>query len=134
MGRETRQFGIEELAERGAVSRRTVRYYVQRGLLPAPTGVGRGDHYTEAHLVALVRVRELQEAGVSLADIPARLAGSPTEAPSAVSREDAPMQTTWTRIALRADLELHVRGRRLSEEQMSALMTVITEVIGEEER
>jgi hypothetical protein len=28
------RYGIDELAERGGVSRRTVRYYVQRGLLP----------------------------------------------------------------------------------------------------
>jgi DNA-binding transcriptional MerR regulator len=134
VGRETRQFGIEELAERGGVTRRTVRYYVQRGLLPPPTGVGRGDHYTEAHLAALVRVRELQEAGVSLADIPAHLAQSLPEAPRVIPRESAPSQATWTRIALGADLELHVRGRRLSEEQMSALMTAITEVIGEDGR
>lgn len=133
MGRETRRFGIEELAERGGVTRRTVRYYVQRGLLPAPTGVGRGDHYTEEHLAALVRVRELQEAGVSLGDIPARLAGStPPETARAVPSEAATSQTTWTRVALRGDLELHVRGRRLSDEQIRALMTAITDVIGED--
>ena len=67
------QFGIEELAERGGVSRRTVRYYVQRGLLPAPTGTGRGPHYTKDHLDTLIRVRQLQEAGVSLSEIPVRL-------------------------------------------------------------
>lgn len=67
------RFGIEELAERGGVSRRTVRYYVQRGLLPAPTGTGRGPHYTRDHLDTLIRVRQLQEAGVSLSEIPVRL-------------------------------------------------------------
>lgn len=33
------------MAELGGVSRRTVRYYVQEGLLSAPLGVGRGRHY-----------------------------------------------------------------------------------------
>src|SRR5687767_2623518 len=70
---QTQRYGIEELAELGGVTRRTVRYYVQRGLLPAPTGTGRGQHYTDEHLATLVQIRQLQEAGVPLAEIPARL-------------------------------------------------------------
>ena len=60
------RFTIGELATRGGVSRRTVRYYVQRGLLPAPLGTGRGPHYASEHLEALVRIRDRQRAGVSL--------------------------------------------------------------------
>lgn len=122
------RYGIAELAERGGVSRRTVRYYVQRGLIPPPTGVGRGKHYTEAHLEALVRVRELQEAGASLAEIPARAEGA-VELSSAPEVE----QTTWTRVAVGDGLELHVRGRRLSDERIRALQIAISGVIGEEE-
>ena len=74
--RETR-YGIAELAEAGEVNRRTVRYYVQRGVIPAPLGTGRGRHYTSEHLDALLRARRLQEAGVPLAEI---------QAPEKVSR------------------------------------------------
>ena len=63
------KYGISELATLGEVSRRTVRYYVQRGLIPAPTGTGRGKHYTPEHLERLIRVRTWQEEGVSLAEI-----------------------------------------------------------------
>ena len=55
---ETREYGILELAELGGVSRRTVRYYVQEGLLPAPLGVGRGRHYGPAHLEQLITIEE----------------------------------------------------------------------------
>lgn len=122
-------YGIDELADRAGVSRRTVRYYVQRGLLPAPTGVGRGKHYTEAHLARLVRVRELQEQGVALADIAARLDGlAPGEAPR---RADAlPVQSTWTRIALSRDVELMVRGRRLDEAELRRLRDAVQAVLG----
>jgi len=37
------RYSVGELADLGGVSRRTVRYYVQEGLLPTPLGVGRGD-------------------------------------------------------------------------------------------
>ncbi|AKF10900.1 hypothetical protein DB32_008049 [Sandaracinus amylolyticus] len=119
-------YGIDELADRAGVSRRTVRYYVQRGLLEAPTGVGRGKHYTEAHLARLVRIRELQEEGVALADISVRLDGP-------IAREeqcDTPVQSTWTRVVLGPDVELMVRGRRLDEEQVRKLTAAIDRVLG----
>src|SRR5262244_4041996 len=74
---DERRYGIEELAELGGVTRRTVRYYVQRGLLPTPLGTGRGPHYTPAHLERLIQIRKLQETGVPLAEITARLDGVP---------------------------------------------------------
>ena len=66
---ETRHFTVGELAERGGVSRRTVRYYVQGGLMPAPRGLGRGAHYGEEHVARLLEVKGLQEQGLSLAEI-----------------------------------------------------------------
>ncbi|MBA2355458.1 MAG: MerR family DNA-binding transcriptional regulator, partial [Acidobacteria bacterium] len=38
-------YAIGDLAALGGVSRRTVRYYVQGGLIPPPEGLGRGNHY-----------------------------------------------------------------------------------------
>ena len=83
---DERCYGIAELAERGGVTRRTVRYYVQRGLLPTPLGTGRGPHYTPAHLERLIHIRQLQESGVPLSEIAARLNGTlqtPVSAPGA---------------------------------------------------
>jgi DNA-binding transcriptional MerR regulator len=37
-------YAIGDLAELAGVSRRTIRYYVQEGLVPAPLGLGRGSH------------------------------------------------------------------------------------------
>ena len=82
---DERCYGIEELAELGGVTRRTVRYYVQRGLLPTPLGTGRGPHYTAAHLERLMHIRTLQETGVPLAEIAARLDGVPQTLASATA-------------------------------------------------
>jgi DNA-binding transcriptional MerR regulator len=120
-------YGVEDLAERAGVSRRTVRYYVQRGLLPAPRGFGRGKHYTEGHLATLVRIRELQEAGVALTDIARRLEGKE----AARASEPTLAQSTWSRALLATGVELHLQGRRLSEEQIRALAVVIKKTIGD---
>ena len=88
---------IDELAERGGVTRRTVRYYVSSGLLPAP---GSGAAYGQEHLDALMAIKRLQSEGHSLRAIGERLAGSApaagasplvpaVEAPDAVKTPDA---------------------------------------------
>ena len=103
-------YNIDELAALAGVTRRTVRYYVTRGLLPAPTGLGRGRHYTATHLARLVEIRERQEAGEPLAELEARLAG---RAPEATGPDDAPVLEPWTRLIVDDGVELHLRGVRL---------------------
>ncbi len=55
-------YKLDELATRAGVSPRTVRYYVQRGLLPAPAFRGPDTAYDEGHLVRLRAIRALQDA------------------------------------------------------------------------
>jgi DNA-binding transcriptional MerR regulator len=57
---------IEELCRLTGFSRRTVRYYVQEGLVDPPAGRGRGGYYSDLHAAQLARIRELQERGFRL--------------------------------------------------------------------
>jgi DNA-binding transcriptional MerR regulator len=105
------RFSIDELAELAGVSRRTVRYYVQEGLLPPPLGVGRGRHYDRSHLGRLLEVKAQQEAGLSLDEIRARRTPpsgrgepAPAPAPKPVPR------STWRRLELAPGVELHLAG------------------------
>lgn len=66
-------YSISELAALGDVSPRTVRYYVQLGILPPPAGRGLGGKYGPQHLERLLRVRELQREGVHLEQMAAFL-------------------------------------------------------------
>jgi DNA-binding transcriptional MerR regulator len=103
------RYGIDELAELGGVSRRTVRYYIQEALLPQPLGVGRGNHYTRKHLDALVRVKSMQEAGLTLDAIRQSLSGKPATTASAQAPQ-ATLRSVWRRFTLGPGVELHVRG------------------------
>lgn len=118
MGEADYRYAIDELAELAGVSRRTVRYYVQEGLLPAPLGLGRGRHYDRRHLERLVQVRTWQEAGRSLDDIRQLLArghGPRAAAARALASPAASVERgLWRRLTLGPGLEIHVvRGRRL---------------------
>jgi DNA-binding transcriptional MerR regulator len=73
----TPTYKLEELAAEAGVSPRTVRYYVQRGLLPAPEFRGKDTAYGQEHLLRLLAVKQLQQAHMPLDEIQVRL-GSAT--------------------------------------------------------
>jgi len=107
------RYAIGDLAELGGVSRRTVRYYVQEGLIPAPLGVGRGNHYGPGHLEHLLRVKALQEAGHTLEAIRGVLSGaqsapSPASAPASRTVAGLAPRSLWRRITLAPGVELHL--------------------------
>jgi DNA-binding transcriptional MerR regulator len=64
-----RTYTAEQLAEKANVSLRTVRYYVQEGLIDAPENRGPGAHFANTHLSQLLRIRGLQDAGFDLKTI-----------------------------------------------------------------
>ncbi|MGE0791827.1 MAG: MerR family transcriptional regulator [Sandaracinaceae bacterium] len=121
---------IAELAERGGVSRRTVRYYVQRGLLPSP-GLGRGAQYGKDALERLIRIRDRQAQGVSLDAIASELDGDPP--PAVPVAAPSVEQSTWTRVAIADGVELHLRDRRLDAQQLERVMTAIAGAIASED-
>lgn len=59
-------YKLDDLAREAGTSPRTVRYYVQRGLLPAPAFRGKDTAYGREHLVRLRAIRRLQEAHLPL--------------------------------------------------------------------
>ncbi len=108
--KDQRRYSVGELAELGGVSRRTVRYYVQEGLIRVPHGLGRGAHYDDEHLEQLLRVKALQERGMTLDAIRAGLLRKDvptpvTPTPLLVSR------SRWTRVELMPGVELQLASR-----------------------
>lgn len=64
---------LNELCERTGVTARTVRYYIQQGLLPSPGQTGPGAKYDQGHLSRLLAIRRLQQLHLPLAEIRKRL-------------------------------------------------------------
>jgi Ca-activated chloride channel family protein len=72
-------YKLDELARAAGISARTVRYYVQRGLLPAPAFRGKDTAYGHEHLVRLRAIRRLQDAFFPLDAIAVELEGRSLE-------------------------------------------------------
>ena len=130
-------YSIVELAQEAQVSRRTVRYYVQRGLLPPPEGKGRGSHYTQRHLQVLQLIKKAQLSGMSLEDveqegidtISARvLEDMLQERNTLIPQQNIdmlPQMTTWNHIPLFDGVVLQVRSGSLSSEQTEQLQQLL---------
>jgi DNA-binding transcriptional MerR regulator len=115
-------YKLEDLAKLAGVSPRTVRYYVQRGLLPAPTFRGKDTAYGDDHLARLQAIRKLQEQYLPLdaiqAELERRSAEDVLRTPPAVRVPPpsipAPMpmpvpSRSWRRYELRDGVEIHLR-------------------------
>ncbi len=66
-------FDLNELSAAAGVTPRTIRYYVQQGLLPSPGTRGPGTRYDRTHLDRLQLIRRLQRQHLPLAEIRKRL-------------------------------------------------------------
>lgn len=143
-------YKLDELAREADVAPRTVRYYVQRGLLPAPEFKGRDTSYGREHLVRLLAIKRLQAAHLPLDAIEARLASAtmgelehiasgnvlsvelPPRDPAARPRRghpyfpphdpvpQAPRAERWERVELAPGLEIHLRSDASPEAQRIA--------------
>jgi len=80
MNEEVRH-SIDELCRLTGLTRRTVRFYVQKGLLDRPEGEKRGAWYTPHHVEQLLLIRKWTGAGLSLEAIGDLLAGKDSDMP-----------------------------------------------------
>ena len=84
-------FTLDQLCTLAGCPKRTVRYYVQLGLVDRPVGETRAARYGRRHLEQLLRIRQLTESGVSLERIRDVLGGAAPPVP-ARAREPGSVQ------------------------------------------
>lgn len=108
-------YSIGELAERTGVSRRTIHFYVQQGLIEPPKGRGRGSHYTDRHVGQILEVRARQRDGLALDQIrTAHVAVTTSTTRSSSMSQPRPSlyaRSAVVRIRLGDRLVLEVAGR-----------------------
>jgi DNA-binding transcriptional MerR regulator len=106
-------FTLDELCGLVELSRRTVRYYIQIGLVDRPNGVGRGARYSARHLDQLLEIRKWQQAGVSLDRI-RELVGSDGKegiAPPPRPRQKGSVEV-WSHVVVNDGVEITIEPKR----------------------
>lgn len=122
-----KKFSLEELSELTGISRRTIRFYIQRGLMSGPEGEKRGAFYTTEHLEDLLRIKRATEKHVPLNEI--RKADTEEERPAL----QVGSVTVCTHICLGVGLTLVVdhKSSELSGEKFKEFAEALCEFIEE---
>jgi DNA-binding transcriptional MerR regulator len=134
-------YTIEKLAEVAGVSKRKIRFYIQKGLLPSPEGKGRGAYYTDNHLRRLRKILKLADEGMFLDHMADYLDDEASYQEqnfqyeelredkghygSSSSSEDEEEVTSWKHLKVGADIELNFKEGALSEEQIILIKKLI---------
>jgi DNA-binding transcriptional MerR regulator len=139
----SKKFTIDEICALVEMNKRTVRYYIQKGLVDRPEGLGKGAFYSHAHLEQLLAIRKWKAAGLSLERIQDILAGEkdgyyndkPLPPPLPIKQGAVEV---WSHLHVGDGIELHIEPKRagLSPEQVRALFREVMnlyEKIREEE-
>ena len=114
-------YSLDELASLAGLPRRTVRYYIQLGLVDRPIGETRAAYYTAAHLDQLLSVVRFANAGLSLERI-RELLSTPADVPP-VEPPRAGTVEVRSHLTLAEGVELSIEPTRagLSPEQVRRL-------------
>ncbi len=114
-------FTLDQICILTAVPKRTVRYYIQIGLLHRPEGENRGARYLSSHVETLLRVKKLSEAGISLDRIRDVLAGEPASVPPRPQTYGTVEVKSHIRIAPGIEIQVSPEEARATSEQLRAL-------------
>jgi DNA-binding transcriptional MerR regulator len=114
---EQKRYTIQDLSDLSGYSIRTIRYYIQEGLLEPPAGRGRGGFYFDSHLKRLLEIKSLQDKGLKLAAILEVLnkGGEP---------ELLNLRQLWIKYPIDKGIEIHV-SRDLEEEENKKIAEII---------
>lgn len=126
---EQQTFTLEEIASLAELPRRTVRYYIQTGLVDRPQGVGKGAFYTQHHVEQLVLVRKWQLAGLSLDKI-GDVIKQQASGPLPPTPRRAGTVEVWSHLVVAEGVEVNLEPGRagLSPEQVRTFFRGITQL------
>ena len=129
---ETRH-SIEDLARLTEFPVRTIRYYIQEGLVGRPIGEKRTAYYTARHLEQLLTIRKWQSAGLSLERI-RELLSEPEHGILPPPRPRGPGTVeVWSHVVIADGLEITLEPGRagLSAEQVRAFARGVMALYGQ---
>ena len=119
---------IDELSTLVELPLRTVRYYIQLGLVDRPIGEKKAAYYTAAHVDQLLTIRKWQNAGLSLERIREILAAPEAGLLPPPRPRGAGTVEVWSHLVVADGLEITLEPSRvgLSSEDVRALFRGVT--------
>ena len=122
-------YTLDDIAALSELPRRTVRYYIQTGLVDRPLGIGKGAWYTQRHVEQLLMIRKWQLAGLSLERIAELMRQASPDSPLPPTPRRPGTVEVWSHLVVADGVELTIEPTRagLTPEQVRALFRSIGE-------
>lgn len=129
-------YKIEDLVRITGLTRRTIRFYIQEGLLDGPEGERRGAHYLASHLEALLRIRRLAAEGMTLNAIKQYMKDDTGDATATLTMPKPGTTRTCVHIAIAPGVELTVdpTAANIDAERLRALIRRLASVVDSQEQ
>ena len=128
-GSPPESFSLNELCLLAELPLRTVRYYIQQGLVDRPHGEKRGAWYDRHHLDQLLQIRKWSSAGLSLERIRELLQGGPVTIPERPKQVGAIQVRSHVWLGPGLELQVSAEDAGLSPEQLRRLISAVTQAI-----
>lgn len=128
---DIKTFPLDELCRLTGFTRRTVRYYIQLGLVSRPIGEARAARYSGEHLGQLLRIRELSASGVSLERIREVLSGGEAPVPPRQCRPGDVVVRSHVHIAPGIEMQIDPREAGLNPEQLRLFIRKVIKIAEE---
>jgi DNA-binding transcriptional MerR regulator len=122
-------YSAEQLSQLTDIPKRTIRYYIQLGLVDRPIGETRAAHYVSAHLEQLLRVKKLAEAHVSLERIRQVMDGEIEAPPASVRKPGSIEVKTHLHVMPGVEIQIAAEEASMSPEQMRMLLREVMSAI-----
>ena len=121
-------YNIHELEKLANTTTRTIRYYIQLGLVDRPLGTKKLATYSNKHLEQLLCIKQWKAAGLNLSRIANLLARKIVDSEQPTLIGDT---VVICRIALSAGISLDINRHvsKLSEQELQALCKIFTQTI-----
>ena len=133
MKNKAQNFTLDEICALVEMNKRKVRYYIQKGMVERPEGIGKGAYYTHTHLEQLLAIRKWKAAGLSLERIQEILSGDQdadqNHRPIPPPRPKKPGSVeVWSHLNISDGVELQIEPKRagLHPDQVRVLFREVT--------
>ena len=117
MKNRDKKFTLDEICALVEMNKRKVRFYIQKGLVVRPEGIGKGAFYTHTHLEQLLAVRKWKDAGLTLDRIQ-EILNSEKDAfqnekpmPPPILKKQGSVEV-WSHLYISDGVELHIEPKR----------------------
>ena len=127
----SKTFSLDELCTLTDLPKRTVRYYMQMGLVDRPIGETRAAHYLSQHLDQLLKVKQLSDAGISLERIAEIQNGEELPIPPKPRKPGDIQVKSHIHVAPGIELQISPEEADISPEQIRALVKAVMKTIQE---